>query len=1020
MKRNDKLKQMNKGLVGCFASLFIIFAATLNVATTPANRTVIDNRLKTTSSVMINSGEGTQVYPYESKYTNTDDLVTAHKELGERLGAESTVLLKNENNALPLSKESGITLFGMRSYQTQYGGSVGATVREAQAVGFADALNNNGFRVNPTLVDFYSERKMTYKPGGLMSSTTVINEVPLSEYSSFSADTYHNYSDAAILVFGRIYGEMKDYSPDPAGSEFSKSESGSILSLSDNEMDLLDYVLSLKESGTFNKVIVVINSATALELGSLQNNENIDGMFWVGLPGAYGLNGFAKVLKGEISPSGRLTDTFATYAASSPAAQNYGNYVYSNADQISETDAYNGNTYLVEAESIYTGYKYYETRYADSVYGKRNATTSTGSSFSNQGWDYDKEVVYPFGYGLSYSTFTQELLSVDVDWEKMTGSAEIKITNTGDVASKHSVQLYVSLPYLEGQVEKSAIQLIGYAKTGENDKDKSNKVSDMVLLNANESETLTIDFDLMDFASWDSTLSHDEVEGGYILDQGSYYFSIRDDVHDALNNVLSLQGQEVGKENDEASKEATFVILSEKMEITETSNGTIYQNQLEDMDINHYIPNTVTYLSRSDWQGTYPKEIATLTATEEMIYQLKNDTYTIKTGESHDYTFGQEGDKKAVNLIGITDYDDPIFDQLLNQISLETMLDQIANGGGQVDALSEISSPAFYEIDGPTGLIFTLGYKTSQDQRVEGTKYAVPSDDPNASYWLNIFPSGSNIAATFSHQLATLKGELIGNDTIWSGSCFWFGPALNLHRTPFNGRSNEYYSEDPVLSGNVAADEIIGAQNYGAAATPKHLAFNDQETNRTGVSVYMSEQKAREGELLAFKKAVVGGKSRCLMGSYNRVGATYVCAHIGLITGIVRNEWDFKGLLTSDMVSNSNYQTAKESLIAGTDWMLQSSTVNDDGQAWEYMQEKNASGDATFVKATREAFHHILYAMANTNVFNGMTDTSKVVRVYPYWEIILIAGTSVSGLFMGSTLVLAIVFDVRDRKRGKE
>lgn len=1017
-----KLNSIFRGASGVFLSLAVITAFTLSIATSNAYRGQIDKFFGTTSSIM-KVDENNVIYPFESEYSNPEQLVKAHEELGERLGAEGCVLLKNNNEALPLSK-TNVTLFGMRSHLPQYGGDVGAVVamNDSQGITLEDALKNNGFNVNPNLINFYKGLEKKYRPGGAGRFTNTINEVPLTEYSNFQTSTYDGYGDAAIVVLGRICSETKDYLPGSAGiankNEFSKSETGNILGLSNDELDLLDYVINLKKQNVFGKVIVLINATNAMELGPIKNNSDIDGLMIVGVPGSYGFNGIAKVLNGTVSPSGKLVDTYAVNAALSPAAQNYGNYIYSNFSEISPTDSYNGNTYLVENESIYDGYKYYETRYADAILNPESgAASEVGSSSGN--WNYDSEVCYPFGYGLSYTSFSQSLDEVNIDWENGKGYANVTVTNNGLVDGKFTVQLYVSTPYENSALEKSAIQLIGFAKTGDFEEEKNklgNSLDDAIYLAPGEKETVKIEFDVLDFASYDETLQHDNLKGGYVLDKGTYYFSIGESVHDALINVIDSIKDEKLNNNHVA-----YVQLEQKKEITTTETGALISNQLQDMDLNYWLgENTVTYLSRKHWDSTFPNKVTSIAASDAMIKKLKNNTYIMKSGETSDFIFGENGKigkTRAIDLIGVKNFNDPIFDELLSEIPFATMISEIANGGTSLAAIPEIASPEFTETDGPAGLIVTLG-QASVTGRTHG-KYAVSKDDKYGNYSLNTFPTEPLIASTFSHRLANLLGCLVGNDTIWSGYSFWFAPALNTHRTPFNGRNNEYFSEDPVLSGDMAVEIIKGAQNYGAAATPKHLAFNDQETNRAGVSVFMTEQKAREGELTSFRKAIVDGQAKCLMGSYNRVGVTFSSAHYGLVTGIVRNEWGFNGLITTDMVSNSNYQTAKESIMAGTDWMLQNGSEDKDGGKWYYMQEKYILQDAAMTRRIRESFHHVLYAIANTNIFNGMSKNSEVIRVYPWWEITLIVSESLFGLLTIGTFTASLLLDISKQRKVK-
>ncbi|OUP85692.1 hypothetical protein B5F07_03195 [Lachnoclostridium sp. An169] len=990
------------GLMNIFA--VILVAAIMAYGIADSYRITLDGYLGTQSSVTINDGDETDLYDYLSDYETAEELVAAHMDLNERLEEEGAVLLKNENNALPLSSDGNIkvTLFGMHSDLTQFSGSIGATTATAQNVKMADAFNARGFEVNPDMVAFYQGLEDTYTPGRASSSAVsteavgaTVNEVPQSEYAAAPADTYASYADAAIIVLGRDSGESCDYFPGETGianpDEF--DEGSNILGLSRDEKALVQYV---KDQGCFEKIIVLLNTTSTMEIESLKDDPEIDSIMWIGNPGCYGFYGIADLMNAAsgVSPSGSLVDTYAVNTANSPAAQNFGVYMWNNAADIDSSSSYalRAAWYLVENEGIYDGYKYYETRYYDSIVNPASgATSSVGSSISG-GWDYENEVSYPFGYGLSYTTFSEEIVpeksEIQIDG---TSTITVRVTNTGDVAGKDNVQLYLALPYADGQVEKSAIQLVGYAKTGEAAEGEG--YENVVYLQPGESEEVTITVERDYYASYDEA----EGDGAYVLDAGTYYFAVGDGAHDALQNVMTAQGY-LSEGNTAAVVSAD---LAEKQIIDETKEGAAISNQFTDSDINSLIPDTTTYLSRSDWAGTFPETVESLTATEEMITQLRNDTYTMAEGEdTSEFAFGTLGHSdgtRACELKGITDYDDPTFAKVIANMPLETIATQIAMEYSEMSSFTEMAAGNAACMDGPVGLLLTLGTSA------KGI-YAMDESDPNYNFSLNTFVSEPVVASTFSHKLAEEEGKLIGNDSIWTQTSWWFAPAMNLHRLPYNGRNNEYYSEDPVLTGYMASDTIIGAQSRGVVTTIKHFAFNNMETNREGVATFFDEQGARENELRGFQMAFEAGGSKEVMTSFNRVGCTFSSADEGLITGLLRGEWDFKGIVTTDMVKAPEYETWEESILAGTDIMLNTSPVNEDGKAWETCQAKYISGDARMTETVYESVHHVLYAFADSVWLNGMSEDTRVERLYPYWELIIIsliavgaAGTAVSG-----------------------
>lgn len=990
------------GLMNIFA--VILVAAIMAYGIADSYRITLDGYLGTQSSVTINDGDETDLYDYLSDYETSDELVAAHMNLNERLEEEGAVLLKNENNALPLSSDGNIkvTLFGMRSDLTQFSGSIGATTATAQNVKMADAFNARGFEVNPDMVAFYQGLEDTYTPGRASSSAVsteavgaTVNEVPQSEYAAAPADTYASYADAAIIVLGRDSGESCDYFPGETGianpDEF--DEGSNILGLSRDEKALVQYV---KDQGCFEKIIVLLNTTSTMEIESLKDDPEIDSIMWIGNPGCYGFYGIADLMNAAsgVSPSGSLVDTYAVNTANSPAAQNFGVYMWNNAADIDSSSSYalRAAWYLVENEGIYDGYKYYETRYYDSIVNPASgATSSVGSSISG-GWDYENEVSYPFGYGLSYTTFSEEIVpeksEIQIDG---TSTITVRVTNTGDVAGKDNVQLYLALPYADGQVEKSAIQLVGYAKTGEAAEGEG--YENVVYLQPGESEEVTITVERDYYASYDEA----EGDGAYVLDAGTYYFAVGDGAHDALQNVMTAQGYL----SDGNTAAVLFADLAEKQIIDETKECAEISNQFTDSDINSLIPDTTAYLSRSDWAGTFPETVESLTATEEMITQLRNDTYTMAEGEdTSEFKFGTLGHSdgtRACELKGITDYDDPTFAKVIANMPLETIAEQIAMEYSEMSSFTEMAAGNAACMDGPVGLLLTLGTSA------KGI-YAMDETDPNYNFSLNTFVSEPVVASTFSHKLAEEEGKLIGNDSIWTQTSWWFAPAMNLHRLPYNGRNNEYYSEDSVLTGYMASDTIIGAQSRGVVTTIKHFAFNNMETNREGVATFFDEQGARENELRGFQMAFEAGGSKAVMTSFNRVGCTFSSADEGLITGLLRGEWDFRGIVTTDMVKAPEYETWEESVLAGTDVMLNTSPVNEDGKAWETCQAKYISGDARMAETVYESVHHVLYAFADSVWLNGMSENTRVERLYPYWELIIIslivvgaAGTAVSG-----------------------
>ena len=542
-----KRSHIFRGLASIFLALMVLFGTVMSVALSWEGRV---NELLGVSDDTFARSQNPDDYYYKSDYEGPADLIKAEIALNTRMEAEGAVALKGT----PAVDGTGVTLFGMRSQAMQYGGSMGSLVETKQAVRLADALEEYGFSVNPAMVSFYEDMEKTYAPtkaaGGNCVDTnegSTVNEVPVKEYFAVSPDSMEGYKDAAIVVLGRDAGEGACFYPGADGiadpEEFSNSPTGNILSLSNAERALLNYV----ENQGFKKIVVLLNSACAMEIEELKQDDAVDSILWIGNPGCYGTYGIAELLNGSVLPSGHLTDTYAVNAALAPAMRDYGAYVFTNADDIdtSSNNALRSRWYLAEEEGIYIGYKYYETRYFDSILEQGNASQALTGETVDGGkvWDYDNEVSYSFGYGQEGSTFLEEITDAKIDWRGETQSqVTVKVTNTGDNAAKHAVQLYVSLPYTdydkEAGVEKSAIQLVGFGKTGEA---QEKSFEDVVLLQPGESEDVTITFTATDFYSYDTTEEHDGVTGAYILEAGDYYFATGNGAHDAVQAVLKEQ-----------------------------------------------------------------------------------------------------------------------------------------------------------------------------------------------------------------------------------------------------------------------------------------------------------------------------------------------------------------------------------------------------------------------------------------------------------------------------------------------
>lgn len=1025
MSKKNSGRRVWRGVTTTTASLLAISVCASTVV--DGFRTDIDKFLGTKSTQLVTEEtDGADLYTFKSDYTSTSDLLHGIQDVGERMSEEGSVLLKN-NGALPLTKDETqkITLLGFSSYYPVQGGDMGSsyianTGTDADTVDMVGAFKAKGFGLNQTVADMYEALKPMYKSevqswGGTVeynhitapSTTGVFSSKEPSQAALDGQDAgwkdSMNDNNVMIVTIARSASENGSYNPGTAGVDPTQNlNQTDPLGLSDDERDLINAAVTAKAANG-GKVIVLLNNVSAMEVQEIEDNVGVDAILQVGLPGGYGFYGVADILSGAVSPSGHLTDTYAVKNASAPSAQNFGDLQWANANpDISMNDA------IVEAENIYIGYKYYETRYFDTVMGQGNADSAVGSS-TDGGWSYDNEVTYPFGYGLSYTTFEQTLDNLNVDLENETVTANVTVKNTGSVAGKDVVQLYVSLPYTdydkEHGVEKAAIQLLDYGKTAE--------------LAPGASETVTITADMQNMASWDSTADNAAgTKGCYILDAGDYWFTIGNGAHEAVQNVLAAEGQDVGGDADKAK--SWNLGSQDTTTFATTKNGTAVENQLADMDVNYWLPGTATYLTRADWEGTFPKTYKDLTATDEMIDILDNDIYEINAnGNPSTITFGADNGLTLADLKGVSDINDERWDMLMDEITLEECMIRTGFGGTSTKVIESIMSPEAIQNDGPNGFnSYPLGQYANTDAST-GDPCVVDANDPNLTYKMGTMVNETVIAQTFNKDLAADYGRVIGNYSLWANTAIFWGIGTNLHRLPYNARNHEYYSEDAVLTAGQGTAYAAAAMEYGVIIAPKHLAFNDTEINRTGISVFMTEQQARENELRGTQGIVENAHVLGVMTAYNRVGITQDNAHTGLMKNILRNEWGFQGLISEDFIQNANYVVLKEAVLNGVTMSCNTgdNTMAAVSEKYPYWTVEAVSQDTTMMTALKQAMKYQNYALANSNAMDGMASSTRLVSVRTWYDNALVA---VQVVFAALTVLAAAMYVLNDRKSKKQ
>ena len=1023
-----------RGLSLIFALLFTVSVAAGSIL--ELYRTSVDAFFSTVSTKTVTEDDGSgDTWNYISRYKTAAEAYEGLQELAIREAQESVVLLKN-NGSLPIASDAKLTLFGVRSYAPVYGGSGGSIADGYATVPITDCFTQRGLQLNPEMTKAYAayfadkEWVVPMYGGGLVpeyaeiTATDDPHEFSLDQLAQLNPDyntAYADYHDAAIVVVGRPAGENDVYLPGQEGlAEGVSTVTGNILSLSNEEMALVE-----EAKANFDTVIVLVNSTNPMEIANLQEDDGVDAILWIGFPGAYGFYGVADVLTGAVSPSGHLGDTFAKNSALAPAMRNFGYVEWTNAADFSADAVV--NSYLIQAEGIYSGYRYYETRYADIVLGNGGSAAAAGTYANADGtvstadgqWDYANEVVYPFGYGGSYTTFAQTLDSVTIAADRKTAQVSITTTNTGAVAGKGVVQLYASAPYTQydrdNGVEKSSIQLMDYEKTE--------------TLKPGASQTITMEVDLSNLASYDTFGA-----GTFILDEGDYYFAIGDDAHDALNNVLAAQGRTTvdGMTADGDAAKTFHWVWDGGLDTTTFAtapNGTPITNQLTEgdyaLDYNAFAPGTVTYLSRSDWDGTFPQTYSGIAANEQLTYLLNDSYYEIQTGDDVSaLTFGDTSSALTIHDMKGASYDDPRWEELLNKVTVQEYLDFAGNAFHNIAAIPSVGLGQYNSDDGPNG---SDSHYLSEGS-YQGTPYADGGDYTSGT---RVPPSPVNLAYTWNKELSFENGEVIlGESTLMFNLPIMIGPGMNLHRTAWNGRGHEYYSEDPVLSGFTASAVVQGAQSKGCLVNMKHYAFNDQEANRSGIAVFMNEQKARELELRNFAQAFLcNGKPASfqsdsdradtytleplgIMTSYNRIGAVPASANVAVMVNILRDEFGFRGYNVTDFTGISLIAAPKESVLALT------SAFCGFGATVDYWDVESLSGDARILSAIRENMHCILYALANSAALNGTNSTTHNVDVQTWWRLAYKSGTYVFGAL--SVLSLGLYAAASVRKQDEE
>ena len=1005
-----------RGLAALMTCLMVLSIVGTGVANT--YRGALDDTLGTESYVTINDDSAAR---FKTDYATIEDMAAAARDIAIREGEEGTVVMKNDNGVLPLKANANVALFGLAAYNV-YGPKGG----NADAASLADALAGAGLNVNETLKDYYmtniinmhTEMRANRWTGKEVPTTVYdhmyvsapgdwttyqIAEVPPAEFEALGVPA--NWKEAiakdsiGICVFARGAGEGNTYKPGSALNYAGEATGEDPLKLSADELAVVEAA-----KATCSKVIVLLNTGNNMMIADIAEggSHEVDGICYIGCPNDYQTIGIANVLTGKVNATGALASAFVRDHQSIPAVQNVGGDYFADYEIVCRNDdprypgkeignigtgsfggadTYNGGMYIVEAEGIYVGYKYYETRYFDAVMGQGNANSAAGAT-QGSAWNYSDEMLYTFGHGLSYLDYTQTIKSVTVD-RSVNGNitAVVEVKNNSNQDGKFLTQLYVQQPYTDydrtNLVEKSAVMFLNSAK---------------VDVAAGKSKEVTITIPTKYLASYDANNAKT-----YILDAGDYYFTAAAGAHEAVNNILAAQGKTVADGMDAAGSKAVVSWKLDQLDNTTfaIANNTTVTNVADDADLNYWLPGTVTYLTRQDW-NTFPinynklnLKIADSPKKDQWIAEMRGETYIISdTGAAAEAVPGPKFAASEIGAEQLNNINDPYWDKLVHAITIDEAVGAVIHGGSRSDTLTNIDNPVVIQNEGPTGI--SAGYT---------------DEATGKTYKFNV-NSQTLLGCSFNPELAYQWGLVEGNSCLWVERYDLWGSGLTLNRTPYNGRNYEYISEDPMLTNVIGREVIQGCSDKGIINGPKHMGFNDQEHNRAGISAYMTEQKFRETDLRGFEGALSDAFGMGVMIAFNRIGATNASHHVGMIQKIVRGEWGFKGLISTDMMNNYLYFNAESMVMAGitqvADFAADNSHINlgEGGvdAVWPHISLETVSKDSNLVEQARENLKYQLYIFANSAILNISTQ-----RVNTWWDTALTVTTYASS-------ILAVLF----------
>ncbi len=854
-----------------------------------------------------------------NRHVLQESTISAANDLAAEVQQEAITLLKNDDDNLPL-KDTKVNVFGWGSTNPVYGGTGSGSMSDAYpTVSILDGMRNAGLETNEDLSKLYTDYRTDRPVVAINDQDWTLPEVPADQYSDDLLSEAKDFSDQAVIVITRVGGEGSDLPTDMKGEnivydenspDYQDFEAGEhFLQLSQTERNMIDMVTS-----NFDDVTLVYNGANAFQFDFLDDYPQIASVLWCPPAGQTGFNALGGVLAGNTNPSGRTSDTFVTDLTQTPTWNNFGNFRYDNVDEFTVSNYGNPSTptFVNYVEGIYVGYKFYETAADEGLI------------------DYDAMVEFPFGYGLSYTTFDQQM--GDVTYQDGTVSFDVTVTNTGDVAGKDVVEVYYNPPYVNGGIEKASANLVAFDKTEE--------------LQPGDSETVSISFDDDDMASYDY-----ENAKAWVLEAGDYRISINSDSHNEIASATVNVPETITYDSDDNTHNGDAVVATNQ-----------FDNAAGDVE----------YLSRADHFANYD-EAAAAPASMSMSDEIKaeflnNGNYDPADFDDPNDEMPTTGADNGVSLYQLRgkDYDDPMWDQLLDQLSVDDMDNLSANAGFGTQATDSVGKIALTDLDGPASL--------------NNTFTGVGSIG---------FPCSTAFACTWNVDLASAFGDMIGRMAHDMDASGWYAPAMNIHRSAFGGRDFEYFSEDPLLSGAMASSEIAAAREQGVYAFMKHFVLNDQETNRNNmVCTWSNEQAIREIYMKPFEMSVKDGDTGAVMSSFNYIGPVYAGASSNLLNNVLRDEWGFRGMVLTDWYGDFGYQNGDQLVRAGNDAMLATF------ESSNHVTVRSASG----VQALRTAAHNILYTAVNSWKYADGEPKAQT----PVWQVATYVGIAVVAvIFLG-------------------